>query len=123
VILNSSEFSVRTYINRNEIKALKAGDGKNVPWKVWKSDLMEFINRNNGVKDKDINNDELYTINDCCVVLRSSITTVKKWLKSNELKSFKLGSGVRPIRRIWKSDLLEFINKRSNMDELEKKND
>lgn len=49
--LSVNEWTVRLYINQGVLKAHKLGNGTGKKgskrrWRVWRSDLIEFINRN-----------------------------------------------------------------------------
>ena len=46
---------IRRYISKGLLKAYKLGNGKNErstgPWRIWKADLIDFINRSGNVKE------------------------------------------------------------------------
>lgn len=47
---------VRLYINKNLLKAQKIGNGTKKGstgrWRIWKHDLVEFVNRSGNVKER-----------------------------------------------------------------------
>jgi predicted site-specific integrase-resolvase len=42
-----SPLVIRIYCKKGLLKAHKVGEGKNTRWKIWKKDLIDFVNRNN----------------------------------------------------------------------------
>lgn len=56
--LSLSSWKIRDYINKGILKAYKVGNGTNKKnsrrrWRIWKDDLVEFINRNSNIEEKD----------------------------------------------------------------------
>jgi excisionase family DNA binding protein len=48
--LRFSPHLVRSYIRRKYLKGTKVGVGKNCGWRVYRDDMIAFVNRNNDNK-------------------------------------------------------------------------
>ena len=56
--LSVNPWQIRHYISRGVLKAYKMGNGKNKKgsrrrWRIWKEDLVSFINRDSNVVETD----------------------------------------------------------------------
>jgi len=72
--------------------------------------------------------DKPMTVNEAADFLGVSSYTVAEYLRAGKLKGYKLGNGTgnkdsRRQWRIWKEDLIEFVNRSSNIKEVENDND
>ena len=52
--LSVNPWQVRNYINKGQLTAYKLGNGANIKgnrrsWRIWKNDLVNFINRNSNL--------------------------------------------------------------------------
>jgi len=117
--LSINPWQVREYVRRGLLPRQYATIDNHTRLMFQEEDLKCFLNKNNP-KKKEMG--KLLTVNEAADFLSVNPWQVRDYITNGQLRAYKMGNGTgkrgnKRRWRIWKEDLIAFINRGSNIKE------